>query len=85
MGQGRVAPPQKVFFGSEYSIKMDYTGARNIRVGDKMEVTDHLLISGKGPKSDFSVEVHFARDAARTPLSIKIPVAVGTLSLDLVR
>jgi hypothetical protein len=85
MGQGRVAPAQTVFFGSAYSIKMDYTGARNIRVGDKMEVTDHLLISGKGPKSEFSVEVHFARDAARTPLSIKIPVTVGTLSLDLVR
>jgi len=85
MGQGRVAPAQKVFFGSAYSIKMDYTGARNIRVGDKMEVTDHVMISGKGPKSEFSVEVFFARDAARTPLSIKIPITVGTLSLELVR
>lgn len=85
MGQGRVAPPQKIFFGSAYSIKMDYTGARNIQAGDKMAVTDHVMVSGKGPKSEFTVEVYFARDAARTPVSIKIPVTVGTLSLELVR
>jgi hypothetical protein len=27
----------------------------------------------------------FARDAARTPLLVKIPVAVGTISLELAR
>ena len=85
MGQGRVAPPQKVFFGSAYSIKMEYTGAMNIKAGDKMAVSDRVIVSGKGPKSDFTFEIFFARDAARTPLSIKIPVTVGTLSLELVR
>ena len=85
MGQGRVAPPQKVFFGSAYSIKMEYTGAMNIKAGDKMAVTDRVIVSGKGPKSEFTFEIFFARDAARTPLSIKIPVTVGTLSLELVR
>jgi hypothetical protein len=85
MGQGRVAPAQKVFFGSAYSVRIEYTGAMNINVGDKPAVTDHVVVSCKGPKADFSFEVFFARDAARTPLSIKIPVAVGTLTLDLVR
>ena len=85
MGQGRVAPAQKVFLGAGYSVKMDYTGARDIRVGDKMATTDHVVVSGKGPKSEFTAEVYFARDAARTPVSIKIPVTVGTLSLELVR
>ena len=85
MGQGRMAPAQKVFFGSGYMIRMEYTGAMDIRSGDKMATTDHVVVSGKGPKADFTFEVFFARDAARTPLSIKIPVTLGTLSLELVR
>jgi hypothetical protein len=39
----------------------------------------------KGPKAEFIVEVYYARDAARTPLLIKIPQTAGTLSLELVR
>ena len=58
----------------------------NITVGDKPAVTDHVIVIGEGSgKSDFSFEVFFARDAARTPLLIKIPVTVGTFSLELVR
>jgi hypothetical protein len=85
MGQGRMAPPQRVFFGASYSVRMEYTGAVDIKAGDRNVVTDRVVTSVKGPKSDFSFEVFFARDAARTPLSIKIPVTIGTLSLELVR
>ena len=53
LGQGRVAPPQQVFFGSAYSVRMDYTGAQTITVSDKPSVTDHLVVHVKGPKSDF--------------------------------
>jgi hypothetical protein len=85
MGQGRVAPAQKVFFGSAYTVSMQYTGAMNITVGEKPAVTDHVLASVKGPKADFSFEIFFARDAARTPLLLKIPLSVGALSVELVR
>ena len=69
MGQGRVPPAQQVFFGSAYAVRMDYTGAQDITVGDKPAVTDHVMVSVKGPKADFSFEIFFARDAARTPLA----------------
>ena len=86
LGQGRVPPPQVVYFGSPYTVQQSYTGAQNVTLADKKpEVTDHLVFNVKGPKSDFSVEVYYARDAARTPLLIKIPQAVGTLSMELVR
>jgi hypothetical protein len=85
LGQGRVPPPQVVYFGSAYTVQQSYSGAQNITLADKKEVTDHLVFSVKGPKSEFSVEVFYARDAARTPLLIKIPQAVGTLSMELVR
>jgi hypothetical protein len=85
LGQGRVAPPQQVFFGSAYSVRMDYTGAQTITASDKPSVTDRLVVNVKGPKSSFSLEMFFARDAARTPLLIRVPLSEGTFSMELVR
>ena len=85
MGQGRVAPAGKVFFGSGYEVKMVYTGAMDVPVAGKPVVTDHVNVSVKGPASDFTFEMFYARDAARTPLLVKIPVSIGTVALELVR
>ncbi len=85
MGQGRVPPAGKVFFGSGYEVKMVYTGAQDVPVAGKPVVTDHVNVSVKGPASDFTFEIFYARDAARTPLLIKIPVSIGSVSLELVR
>ena len=85
LGQGRVPPAQQVFFGSGYSVRMDYTGAQTIAVSEKPTVTDHLVVNVKGPKSSFSFEMFFARDAARTPLVVRVPLSVGTFSMELVR
>jgi hypothetical protein len=85
MGQGRVPPAGRIFFGSGYDVKMVYTGAIDIPVAGKPATTDHVNVSVKGPASDFTFEIFYARDAARTPLLIKIPVSVGTVALELVR
>lgn len=86
LGQGRVPPPQVVYFGAPYTVQQTYTGAQNVTLADKKpEITDHLVYKVKGPKSEFSVEIYYARDAARTPLLVKIPLPVGTLSMELVR
>ena len=86
MGQGRVAPAGNVFFGSGYEVKMVYTGAMDVAVAGKAAVvTDHVNVGVKGPASDFTFEMFFARDAARTPLQVRIPVSAGTVTLELVR
>ncbi|MBZ5728635.1 MAG: DUF3108 domain-containing protein [Acidobacteriia bacterium] len=86
LGQGRVPPAQTVFFGSSYSVRMDYAGAETITGGDKKPaVTDHMTITVRGPKANFTCEVFYARDAARTPLAIRVPLALGTFSMELVR
>ncbi len=85
LGQGRMVPAQKLFFGSAYNVKMEYTGAQDLVVDKKATVTDHLVVTVRGPKSDFHFEVFYARDAARTPLQIKVPLSMGTFTLDLVR
>jgi hypothetical protein len=85
MGQGRMPAAGKVFFGSGYDVAAVYTGAMEIPIGGKQTTTDHVNVSVKGPASDFTIEIFYARDPARTPLLIKIPVAIGTVSLELVR
>jgi Protein of unknown function (DUF3108) len=85
MGQGRVAPAQQVYFGSAYSVSLRYTGEMTIRVEDKQQVTDHVVASIKGPQAEVSVEIFFARDPARTPLMVKLPLGAGTFSMELVR
>jgi Protein of unknown function (DUF3108) len=88
MGQGRVAPAQHVYFGSAYSVRLEYTGEQTITsagTGGKPAVTDRVVAYVKGPQSDFNFEVFFARDPQRTPLSIRIPLSLGTVALELVR
>jgi len=85
LGQGRMPAAQDIYFGSAYAVRMDYTGSQNITVADKPTLTDHIVVSVKGPRSDFSFEVFYARDAARTPLQVLVPLPVGKFRLELVR
>jgi len=88
MGQGRMAPAQQVFLGAAYSVRLEYTGDQTINplsAAKKPTVTDHVNVYVKGPQSNLSFEIYFARDPQRTPLSIRIPLSVGTIALELVR
>jgi hypothetical protein len=85
LGQGRVPPPERVFFGGSYSARLEYTGPVTLEPRGKPTVTDRVAVSVKGAQANVSFEVFFARDAARTPLSLKVPFPVGTISMDLVR
>jgi hypothetical protein len=85
MGQGRVPKAAQIFFGGPYDVRVVYTGAMDIPSGGKTVTTDHVNVYIKGPASNLTVEVFYARDAARTPLLYKVPVSVGTLTLELVR
>ncbi len=85
LAQGRLAPPQAVVFGAIYNVRIEYTGAQKIRVGDQMADADRILATIKGPTSDLTVEIFFARDAARTPLLAHIPLSLGTFTVELIR
>ena len=85
LSQGRLPPPQTVFFGAPYQIRVDFAGTQNIRIGDAMVEADRLTASLKGPASDINLEVFFLKDAARTPALVRVPLAMGTFSMELVR
>jgi hypothetical protein len=83
--QGRVPPPQQVYYGGPRAIRTEYTGSQTIVVGEKPTVADHLLVHLKGSNWSLDFDMFCARDAARTPLSIKVPLKAGAFSLELVR
>jgi hypothetical protein len=85
MGQGRVPGGQKILFGGLYEISSTYTGAPMIPMNGSQVQTDELSCTVKGPSTSVTFEMYFARDAARTPLLIKLPLAMGTFSMELTR
>ena len=85
LGQGRVPQHQEIFFGAAHTVRLEYTGAQTIQVSDKPAVTDRVVVYIKGPASDTHFETFFDRDPARTPLSVRVPFPIGTLSMELAR
>ena len=82
---GKVPSSEPVNFGATYQVRFDYAGEQRIKVGDAPTQADRLIGFVKGPKSDFTFEIFFGRDAQRTPLLIKVPFSLGTFSMELVR
>jgi hypothetical protein len=80
---GRVPAAQPVFYGAGYDVRLEYAGTQSIRFGDRMVETDRLSGTVKGPASEAKFEALFMRDAARTPLIIRVPLPLGSFSMEL--
>jgi hypothetical protein len=86
LGQGRISPSQTVLFGSGYPIKIEYAGQQKVKVNDVPTDSDKVICTVQLPKEqDYKIEMFFARDAARTPLVMRAPFAIGTFSVELER
>jgi hypothetical protein len=85
LAQGRLPPRQQVYFGAPYEVRLEFAGTQMIKVGDKPVEADRLNGSLKGPQSDASFEAYFLKDAARTLAMVKVPLAVGTFSMELMK
>lgn len=85
LAKGRVPPPGTAYFGSAYQVRFEYGGARTLRIGEQPMEADRVTATFKGPSSQASFEMYFARDAARTLLAARIPLSMGVFSLEIVR
>lgn len=85
MGQGRVPAAEDVLLGALHPIRVDYDGAPVIKMNGKDVQTDEVTCTWNTGSSAYSFDVYYARDAARTPLRITAPFAVGKFSMELVR
>ncbi len=85
LSQGRVPPRQTVFFGAPYEIKLDLAGAESVKIGNILVATDHVKASVTGPSSSISFDLFFLQDRARTLGLVRVPLALGTFSMELVK
>jgi hypothetical protein len=85
LSQGRIPPRQTVFFGGAYEVRVEFNGTQTIRVGEAQLEADRMTGSVKGAASDLTFEVFFLKDAARTPALVRVPLALGTFSMELIR
>lgn len=83
LAEGRLPQPQQVIYGASYQVRVDYSGKQMVRYAGQNVEADRIVASIKGPASSLDVEMFFSRDAAHTPLVVRIPVALGTFSLEL--
>jgi len=82
LAAGRLPAAQPVFYGAGYQTRVQYTGTQRIKVDNDTVEVDRLNAIIKGPATELTVELFFARDAARTPVLVQIPVAMGKFSVE---
>jgi hypothetical protein len=85
IASGRLPGAQPVYFGATYQFRASYGGVQALTIeGERLEA-DKLTATVKGPASETTFEIWLGRDEARTPLSIRVPFAMGIFSMELVR
>jgi hypothetical protein len=85
LAHGRIPQMEKVFYGSPYDTRVEFKGTQTIRVSEAPVVADRVVATIKGPNSQNTVEMFFAHDATRTPVMVRVPFAMGSFSMELVR
>ena len=85
LSQGRIPSKQTVFFGAPYEISLKSEGTESVKIANKEVETEHLKASVDGPGSSISFDLFFLQDKARTPALVKVPLALGTFSMELVK
>ena len=85
LSQGRLPPHQTVYFGAAYRISVQFGGTQQVMVSGQRMEADRLIATLKGDKADVTFDVFFAKDAARTPVLVKVPFQLATFSMELVR
>lgn len=82
---GRLPGPQTIYFGAAYQLRLQYAGADSITLGGVREECDRITATVKGPASEVVFQTLIGRDAARTPLAVRVPFPMGTFSMELMR
>lgn len=83
--QGRLPGPQTIYFGSTYALRLQFAGSETVVVNEQRTAVDKLSAVVKGPASEVSFDIYFAQDSARTPVLVRVPLAMGSFSMELVR
>lgn len=85
LAAGRLPMSQKVYYGAPYQVRAQYIGTQTIRLGGESVEADKVAATIKGPVAEITVDFFFSKDAARTPVLVQVPLALGTFSLEIAR
>ena len=83
LGHGRIPPPRTVLFGAPYEVRFQLLGTKKTRLAEKVVEADQMTATVKGPASESTFLILVARDTARTPVRITVPLEPGNLSMEL--
>lgn len=84
LAAGRIPPPDDLVFGALYSMVVTYAETRYVEIAGERREADRLLVDIAGPAASHNFEIFLGKDAARTPLLVKVPFSLGVFSLKLV-
>jgi len=85
LSQGRIPARQTVFFGAPYEIRLESTGTESVKIASKPVEAEHVKASVDGPSSSISFDLYFLQDKARTLALVRVPLAMGTFSMELAK
>jgi Protein of unknown function (DUF3108) len=85
LAAGRLPQAQKIYYGAPYQVRVQFIGTQTLRISGEPTEADRVTATIKGPASEITVDLFFARDAVRTPVLIQTPLAMGKFALELTR
>ncbi|HYI94685.1 MAG TPA: DUF3108 domain-containing protein [Bryobacteraceae bacterium] len=85
LAAGRLPAQQKVYYGGAYGVHVTFAGTQQISVAGESVDTDKLTATIKGPVTQVTADLFFAKDTARTLVLVQVPLAVGKFSMELAR
>jgi hypothetical protein len=85
LSQGRLPSQETVYFGAPYEVRLSSAGTESVKIGGVAVDADRITASVSGPSSRISVELLFLKDRARTLALVKVPLELGTFSMELVK
>lgn len=86
LAAGRLVQSQPVFLGGKYDVQVQYIGTESVKLpknDNKPVEADKVRTAIHGAKADYTIEILFSRDGSRTPLLARLPLALGTFTVEL--
>ena len=68
---------QPAFLGAAYNIRLESAGIETVKKLGKPVDADKIRVTIKGPASNYTIDVFFAKDEARTPVLARIPLRLA--------
>ncbi len=84
LAAGRIPPPEDVFFGARYRLRLEYKRTHWLPWGDERRHADEIEVDVRGPSSRHRFQAFFGQDEARTPLLVQVEFEDRVFSMRLV-